>query len=228
MVMLSGCDITVIPKFGTNLDTKREDAMRSEKEFNIRDYSYYSYGVGIVKLAFIVGVILGLVVVFTGVAEAEDNKTSGMDFDKIGWPTQILYDSVNGCQQGTIRWIITVNPALAGLTPPPHVQRFIAEHCFCVLDRFRDEYNYTEYINLLINSRKKPGVIGELYMQTALTCVKDNGTLPGIMVIEASTTDNQTKTDNSTTIPEKSEAPAESLPDQPEEPSSEPETILQG
>jgi hypothetical protein len=91
-----------------------------------------------------------------------------------------------------------------------------------VLDRFRNNYNYTEYINLLIDSRKKSGVIGELYMQAALTCVKDNGTLPGIMVIEASTTD------NSTTIPEKPEAPAESLPDQPEEPSSEPETILQG
>ena len=73
--MLSGCDIIVIPKFGTNLDTKREDAMRSEKELNLRDYSYNSYGISIIKLSFLVAIILGLMVVFADVARAEDNKT---------------------------------------------------------------------------------------------------------------------------------------------------------
>ena len=227
MVMLSGCDIIVIPKFGTNLDTTQGDAMRSEKEFDIRDYSYYSYGVSIIKVAFLVGVILGLVVVFTGVAEAEDNKTAGMDFDKIGWPSQIVYDSTNGCQLGTHRWIVAVNPALNGLQVPQHVQRLITEHCFCIVDKLRTQYTHTEYLNLLISSGNT-GVLGGLYMQIAQVCVKEYNTLPGIMIIEASTTDNQTKTDNSTTIPEKPETPAESLPDQPEEPSSEPETILQG
>ena len=66
-------------------------------------------------------------------------------------------------------------------------------------------------------------------MQIAQVCVKEYGTLPGIMIIEAPTTDNKTKTDNSTIIPEEPEVPPESLPDQSkEEPSSEPETILQG
>ena len=49
------------------------------------------------------------------------------------------------------------------------------------------------------------------------------------LLILEETTDNKTKTDNSTIIPEKPEVPKESLPDQPkEEPSSEPETIFQG
>ena len=225
--MLSGCGIIVIPKFGTNLDTKQGDAMRSEKEFDIRDYSYYSYGISIIKVSFLVGVILGLIVVFTGIAKAEDNKTTELDFDKIGWPSQIIYDSTNGCQMGTHRWIIAVNPALAGLQVPPHVQRFITEHCFCIVDKLRTQYTHTEYLNLLISSGDT-GVLGGLYMQIALVCVKEYGTLPGILILEE-TTDNKTKTDNSTIIPENPEAPTESLPDQPkEEPSSEPETILQG
>ena len=223
--MLSGCDIIVIPKFGTNLDTKQKDAMRSEKEFNIRDYSYNSYGVSIIKLSFLVAIILGLMVVFADVARAEDNKTLEIDFDKIGWPSQIIYDSANGCQQGTLRWIIMANPPLLGITPPPQVQRAILEHCFCVLDRMRTGYTLVQYIQLL----PQQGMVGQLYMSMALKCVKENGTLPGIIILEDSTTDNKTKTDNSTIIPEKPEVPTESLPDQPkEEPSSEPETIFQG
>ena len=227
MVMLSGCGIIVILRVGTNLDTKQGGAMRSENEFDIRDYSYYSYGVSIIKVAFLVSIILGLIVVFTGVSKAEDNKTSELDFDKIGWPSRIIYDSANGCQQGTHRWIVMVNPALAGLQVPPHVQRLMLGHCFCVMDRMRNQYTHTEYINLVISSGNT-GILGGLYMQNALTCVKENGTLAGILILEE-TTDNKTKTDNSTIIPEKPEVPTESLPDQPkEEPSSEPETILQG
>ena len=223
--MLSGCDIIVIPKFGTNLDTKREDVMRSEKEFNIRDYSYNSYGISIIKLSFLVAIILGLMVVFADVARAEDNKTLEIDFDKIGWPTQIIYDSANGCQQGTLNWIYMINPPLRGIIPPPQVQSAMLEHCFCVLDRMRTTYNLVEYIQLL----PQQGIIGQIYMSTALKCVKENGTLQGIMILEETTTDNKTKTDNSTIIPEKPEVPKESLPDQPkEEPSSEPETIFQG
>ena len=199
--------------------------MRSEKELNIRDYSYYSYGISIIKLAFLVSIILGLIVVFADVARAEENKTSEIDFDRIGWPTQIIYDSANGCQRGTLNWIYAVNPGLRGTIPPPKIQRAMLEHCFCVLDRFRNEYNLLKYIQLL----PQQGAMGQLYMSTALKCVKENGTLPGIMILVDSTTDNKTKTDNSTIIPEKPEVPTESLPDQPKkEPSSEPETIFQG
>ena len=215
----SGYDIIVTPRVGTNLDTKRWDAMRNEGDWSYKDYSYYSYGISIIKLAFLVGLILGLLVVFTGVGKAEDNKTIPIDFDKVGWPTQLIYDSANGCFQGTHRWIVMINPALAGLVPPPRVRRVMIEHCFCVLDKARKQYTFTEYIKRFPSTER----LGTFYTSLALTCVKEEGTLQGLMILEES------KTDNSTIIPEKPEAPTESLPDQAaEEPSSEPETIFQG
>ena len=61
-------------------------------------------------------------------------------------------------------------------------------------------------------------------MSNALKCVKENGTLAGIMII------NETKTDNSTVIPKKQEDSEESLPDQPKEesPNEDTEPIFQG
>jgi len=65
-------------------------------------------------------------------------------------------------------------------------------------------------------------------MSNAYKCMEEFDTMKGIIVMQKQS-DNSTKTDNSTIIPEKPEAPTESLPDQPkEEPSSEPETIFQG
>tara|TARA_Y100000780_G_C13662715_1_gene409299 strand:+ start:259 stop:909 length:651 start_codon:yes stop_codon:yes gene_type:complete len=200
--------------------------MRSEKKLNIRDYSYNSYGISIICVcAFLVGIILCLCVVFADVAKAEDNKTSEIDFDKIGWPSQLIYDSANGCHRGTLNWIYAVNPGVRGTLPPAPVQIAMLQHCFCVLNRIRNQYTFTEYMKFVT----RPEVVGRLFMTNALKCVQVDGTLAGIMIINETKTDNKTKTDNSTIIPEKPEVPTESLPDQPkEEPSSEPETIFQG
>ena len=219
MEMLNGYDIIVILRFGNNLDTKREDAMRSEKEFDIRDYSYYSYGVSVIKIVAIVGLVLGIMVFFIGAAKAEAKKTLEIDYTKIGWSSQLIYDTANGCFQGTLRWIVMANPALIGRTPPPPVQRAILEHCFCVLDKLRNQYNIVEYFQL----SSQPAVMGQLFHSTALMCVQNNGTLQGIITINEST-DNETTIDNSTVIPEKQEDSEESLPDQSKEESPNEDT----
>ena len=191
--------------------------MRSEEEWNNKDY--FS-GVSVIKIALIVGLVLGLMVVFTGTARAEDNETTTIDFDKIGWPSQLIYDSANGCQRGTLNWIYSVNPALVGTLPPPPVQIAMLQHCFCVLNRIRNQYTFSEYMKFVT----RPEIVGQLFMSNALKCVKENGTLAGIMII------NETKTDNSTVIPKKQEDSEESLPDQPKEesPNEDTEPIFQG
>jgi hypothetical protein len=105
------------------------------------------------------------------------------------------------------------NPALIGRTPPPPVQRAILEHCFCVLDRLRNQYNIVEYFQL----SSQPAVMRQLFHSTALMCVQNNGTLQGIITINEST-------DNSTVIPEKQEDSEESLPDQSKEESPNEDT----
>jgi hypothetical protein len=53
-----------------------------------------------------------LVLILAGlfVVKAEDNKTTQ-------WNTQLVYDNVNACYQGTYRWILMANPALIGKSP---------------------------------------------------------------------------------------------------------------
>ena len=197
--------------------------MRSEKEWNNKDY--FS-GVSVIKIALIVGLVLGIMAVFTGPTRAEDNETTTINFDKIGWPSQLIYDSANGCQRGTLNWIYSVNPALVGTLPPPPVQIAMLEHCFCVLDKIRNQYIFSEYIKFIL----RPEVVGRLFMSNALKCVKENGTLAGIMII-VDTIDNETKsTDNSSVIPKKQEDSEESLLDQPKEesPNEDTEPIFQG
>ena len=74
-----------------------------------------------------------------------------LDTSKTGWPTQVLYDSVQACYQGTYRWIVLSNPALIGIIPPPQQQRAMIEHCFCVLDRVRKQYKFVEYMKVAPN-----------------------------------------------------------------------------
>ena len=160
-----------------------------------------------------------LMAFFTGPVKSETKKTLEIDYIKIGWPSQLLYDTT-GCFQGTLRWILMSNPALIGRTPPSPVQRAIIEHCSCVLDRLRTQYNIVEYVNL----RSQPEeVMGQLYLSTALMCVQNNGTLQGIITTNEST-------DNSTVIPEKQEDSEESLLDQPKEesPNEDTKPIFQG
>ena len=136
------------------------------------------------------------------------------------WPSQILYDTVNACYQGTYKWIVMNNPSLIGTLPPPPTQRKMLEHCFCVLDKIRKEFDITKYIDNVYNSEWT----GNLFMVKAIECVNDGNTLDGI--IELQPTDNDTKTN---IPPESKDVPQESLPDQPEEKASESsEPIFQG
>ena len=192
--------------------------MRGEEEWTNKDY--FS-GVNVIKISIIVGLIFVLMMGFQLGLRAEDNETTTIDFDKIGWPSQLIYDSANGCQRGTLNWIYSVNPALVGTLPPLPVQIAMLEHCFCVLDRIRNKYIFSEYIKFIL----QPEVVGRLFMSNALKCVKEDGTLTGIIIIT-----DETNTDNSTVIPKKQEDSEESLPDQPKEesPNEDTEPIFQG
>ena len=180
-----------------------------------------------IKILAIVAVfLLCMILVGTFTARGEDNKTLEINTTEIGWPTQILYDSVNACHQGTYRWIVLSNPALIGIIPPPQTQRAMIQHCFCVLDRIRKDYSFVEYIKIAPNEQ----MIGNLYYETALKCVTENGTLQGIITIEPNS-DNETKKENKTIIKpeEPQDSKEESSPDQPKEESNGlPETIFQG
>jgi len=189
----------------------------------------YFKGISFVKIAFLILCFFGAMIMISQVRGSE-KKPLMFDTSKYGWPTQLLFDSTNGCYQGTYRWIVMSNPVLLGSVPPPQTQRAMIEHCFCVLDTIRLQYSYVEYMQMVMNQEK----MGDLYYQTALKCVMDHGTLQGIIVLEpkdnATVTDNETIIDNSTLKKEEPKKDSlESSPDQPEkEPISDSETIFQG
>ena len=181
----------------------------------------------------------GLFFIMIGVGEvikAEDNKTtdepkfSGGGFplilDDDRWPSQLLYDTIGACYQGTIRWIIMTNPSLLGQMPGPMAQRQMVEHCFCVMDKVRKEQPLKEYKKKVFDQQ----YIGDLFMVKALECIGEYKTLPSFFV-KAPTIDNETKQENKTTIipEEPKDSNEESLPGQPKEESNGlPETIFQG
>ena len=152
--------------------------------------------------------------------KSQDNVTTK-------YPTKVIYQSMIGCYQGTHRWIVLSNPALIGVTPPVGAQQKMTEHCFCVTDRVRNLMTFEEYIIKVYDTN----YMAKLWMTNALGCVKENGTLEGIIILEE-TSDNETKlilpsaqldnsTDNTTVIPEKND-------DIEEKNEGEPETIFQG
>ena len=193
------------------------------------DKDEYFKGISFVKIAFLILFFLGAMVMISQV-RGNEKKSLMFDTSKYGWPTQLLFDSTNACYQGTYKWIVMSNPILLGSVPPPQTQRAMIEHCFCVLDTIRLQYSYVEYMQMVMNQDK----MGNLYYETALTCVTDHGTLQGIIVLEpndnATVTDNETIIDNSTLKKEEpKEDSTESSPDQSEkEPISDSETIFQG
>ena len=181
----------------------------------------YFKDITLIKIFVIVAVFI-LCLFFVGLftARAEDNKSLEINTAEMGWPTQIVYDSVQACYQGTYRWIVLSNPALIGIIPPPQTQRAMIKHCFCVLDRVRKQYSFVEYMKQAPNQE----AIGNLYYETALKCVTENGTLQGILYL-------QRNSDNETIIkPEKPKDSSESLPNQSKEKESTglPDTVFQG
>ena len=163
-------------------------------------------------------IVVGLFIVNITTIRAEDNKTTQ-------WNTQLVYDNVNACYQGTYRWILMANPALIGKSPPLIVQRQMVQHCFCVLDKIRVEFPTEKYIELI-----GMGIsVGELYMKKAYECIEEYDTMRGIIILQDSL-DNATKTDNGTVeklevLPAVPEGPEESSPD---EKLKDQQTILQG
>ena len=198
------------------------------------DRNEYFRGLSFGKIVLLVLLFFGAMVLSSqvkgespSVKESVEKQSLEINTAEVGWPTQIVYDSVNACHQGTYRWIVMSNPSLIGTIPPPHTQRKMIEHCFCVLDRVRKDYKFTDYLQITPNEQ----MVGNLYYQTALKCVTENGTLQGIIYLKAK--DNGTNSDNTTIVPDKPEKDTpkeESLPDQPKKEKSNglPETIFQG
>ena len=181
------------------------------------------------KILICIMILLVVSVFIVNLTRAEDNKTYVPLKD---WTTQLLYDTTNACYQGTIRWIVLSIPSLIGKPPNWQSQRQMIEHCFCVIDSIRSEFEVEEY-------RKKvwdQNFIGNLFMTKALVCVKDQKTLPSFFVIE-NNTDIQTiptpkivvPTDNTTKTLNGEIEDSQESPDQKEEESElSPQTIFQG
>ena len=193
------------------------------------DRDEYFEGLSFGKIVLLVLLFFGAMVLSSQVRGESPSVKQSLEINTAedGWPTQIVYDSVNACHQGTYRWIVMSNPSLIGTIPPPHTQRKMIEHCFCVLDRVRKDYKFTDYLQITPNEQ----MVGNLYYQTALKCVTENGTLQGIIYLKAK--DNGTNSDNTTIVPDKPEKDTpkeESLPDQPKKEKSNglPDTIFQG
>ena len=183
-----------------------------------------------VLMVLLISILAGLFVV-----KAEDNKTTNepvftergfpkiLDDDK--WVSQLVYDTIGACYQGTIRWVVLSNPSLLGQIPAPLAQRQMVEHCFCVMDKIRKENKVEEYRKKVID----PQWGGNLFMLKAVECVGEYETLPSFFM-KLPTPDNETKIDNGTVeklevLPTVPEGPEESSPDTEIE---DQQTILQG
>ena len=195
----------------------------------------YFRSVSVIKTAFIVGLILGLMVFlmffFVKGLRAEDNETKKVVLKE--WTTQLLYDTTNACYEGTIRWVLLTHPSLLGQPPNWKSQRQMIEHCFCVMDRIRKEIKIEDYQKLVYD----PVWTGNTFMVKAMECVKEEKTLPSFFVIQGNegiktTPIPKVKTDDNETkkvIPEKSEDSKDELPSQkPKESEEDSTTIFQG
>jgi len=188
------------------------------------------------KLAkIIMSVLLFLLIMIVAgmfVVKAEDNKT--IEFDDKGWPkildddewrSQLVFDTVQACYQGTIRWVLLSDPSLLNQIPSPIAQRQMMEHCFCVMDKIRKENKIEDYKKKVLD----PEWGGNLFMLKAMECVGEYKTLPSFF-IKMPTPDNETKKENKIIIkPEEPQDLQEESPDQPKEESEgSPQTIFQG
>jgi len=178
----------------------------------------------------IMGVLLILIIMLVAgvaVVKAEDNKTIDepkftergfpkiLDDDK--WTSQLVYDTIGACYQGTIRWVVLSNPSLLGQIPAPIAQRQMVEHCFCVMDKIRKEVKLEEYFKKVLD----PLWAGNMFMENAAECVKEYETLPSFFM-KMPIPD---KVEKLKVLPAKPEGPEESSPD---EKLNDQQTILQG
>jgi len=179
-------------------------------------------------------IVVSLFIVNVTSVRAEDNKT--IEFTDRGWPkildddkwrTQLVFDTVQACYQGTIRWIVLSNSSLLNQIPTLAAQRQMMEHCFCVMDKIRKENKVKDYKKEVLD----PEWGGNLFMLKAMECIREYKTLPSFFksIIETPL-DNETKKENKIIIkPEESQDSPEESPDQNQEESKgSPQTIFQG
>ena len=168
-------------------------------------------------------IMLGMVFFINGV-KAEDNKP----FIKVPndeWPSQVIFDTVQVCYQGTLRWVATGNPNLMNTQPPYPVARVMTIHCFCVLDKLRTAYKLTVWTKMLSNDNPlAPIVAPKEFMQKAILCIKDHDTLAGLVVLDPNMindflNDNETKVDKKIEVkpPDNNSGKSDSTPEQPNE-----------
>ena len=148
------------------------------------------------------------------------------------WDTQLVYDTTNACYQGTLKWIVLTNPSLYGIPPGFESQRQMLLHCFCVMDRIQDKVSIQEYQKKVFEEMW----VGNLFMTTAVECVKEEQTLPSFF---KKIPDNETKGDHDiqSVLPKqvvpKKDKPKDSQDEPPGQKPEEsenglPETIFQG
>ena len=173
---------------------------------------------------------LGLMMFVSTSVEGVDNKTTDDPIRTAGgfpkilddgeWSSQLVYDTIGACYQGTIRWVILSNPSLIEQIPGPWAQRQMVEHCFCVMDKIRHEIKLKDYRKMVYD----PEWTGNIFMVKAVECVGEWETLPSFFM-KAPTSDNETKK----VIPEESEDSKEELPSpKPKESEEDSTTIFQG
>ena len=173
---------------------------------------------------------LGLMMFVSTSVEGVDNKTTDDPIRTAGgfpkilddgeWSSQLVYDTISACYQGTIRWVILSNPSLIEQIPGPWAQRQMVEHCFCVMDKIRHEIKLKDYRKMVYD----PEWTGNIFMVKAVECVGEWETLPSFFM-KMPTSDNETKK----VIPEESEDSKEELPSpKPKESEEDSTTIFQG
>ena len=181
----------------------------------------------------VMGVLIFLIIMLgVGISSirAEDNKT--IEFTDRGWPkilddnkwtSQLIFDTVQACYQGTIRWVVISHPTLLNQIPTLAAQRQMMEHCFCVMDKIRKENKVKEYRKKVLN----PEWGGNLFMLKAMECVGEYKTLPSFFM-KMPTPDNETKKENKIRIQEPKDSQEESPDQKQEESEGSPQTIFQG
>jgi len=143
------------------------------------------------------------------------------------WPSQVIFDTIHVCYQGTLRWIVMGNPNLIGQSVPNHIGRTMTVHCFCVLDKIRTKYKLTPYTNMLGgDDPMNPQFLPRLFMTTAIECIKEYNTLYGLIQLDPNfnmddllNQDNETKNDTKIEVeaPDNNSGKSDSIPEQPNE-----------
>ena len=181
-----------------------------------------------------VGIALVVILFYASSSQGADNKSIQtpkewkpyVRSDKIDeWPTQIIYDTMIGCYEGTLRWVLLSNPQLTGIPPGIMAQRQMLEHCFCVMDRIRREISIEEYQKRVFEQEW----VGNIFITKAFECVKEEKTLPSFFVIQGDK-EIEVVPNNPVVVPDgETDDSQEESPDQKQEESEgSPQTIFQG